>query len=237
MDVNEIQEIDYDIVENVKVALYRLWKSKIIVCLITMIGLLLAVIYVGIVGVHTSYYARASIFSAVYGSYQDSADGVKVMNTYAGLLGTAKVCDRAADSLTQYGIDSRKLQTMVSSGDIYLSGASSDSKSYSYRLTLVTFDSSSEYIVDITNAMANAFVDEINGLIGNSSLQVLNEASGYGSRESIDAKKMFVLFGAGAFLLACVAIFAKEFFSSRVYSITQCEQNRDRVLGVIPFDK
>lgn len=237
IDVNEIQTTDYDILENIKVSFYRLWKQKLIVFLVTLIGILTAFIYINYVGVHTNYYANASIYSAVYGSYEDSSYGVIVMNTYSSLLGTTRVCDRAAESLKQYGIESSQLKSMVSHGYIYLSGASSDSKSYGYSLTLCTVDSSSTYIVAITNAMANAFADEINDVLGTSTLQVLNESVGYGSYKSINVKLYILLFAAGFFLVACGVIFVKEFFSNKVYSVAQCEQNKDRVLGIIPYIK
>lgn len=237
MDIEELQSADINVLESINMAFYRLWKQKMVVLLVTIIGLLTSFLYVGIVGVHVSYYTRASIYSAVYGSYQDSADGVKVMNTYAGLLGTSKVCDRAAESLKDYGISSSQLSTMVNNGSIYLSGASSDSKSYGYRLTLVTRSSEIENIEVITNAMAYAFSDEINDMIGNSSLQVLDEADGYGTIQSIDIKQIVLLFTAGAFALSCFVIFVKEFFSKRVFSVVQCESDKDKVLGIIPYIK
>lgn len=235
MDIRELETADYDILENIKVALYRLWKAKGIVLVITLIGCLASFVYVGIVGIQTNYYAAAAIYSAVYGSYEESEDGVEVMNTYSDLLGSSRVCGRAADYLQEYGITSEQLRGMVNSGKIYLSGASRDSKSYSYKLTMVTISGSSENLVEITNAMARAFTDEINDLLGSSTLQVLDEATRATTMSSRGLTTYFVLFGAVAFILACGVIFVKEFFSSRVYSVAQCELDEEMVLGMIPY--
>lgn len=237
MDIRELETADYDILENIKAAGYRLWKQKIIVVLMTVVGVLASFIFIGIVGIQTSYYSRASIYSAVYGSYEESADGVAVMNTYASVLGSQRVCERAAASLQQYNISPSTLKSMVNSGRIYLSGASTDSKKYGYQLTLVVYTSSYENVVDVTNAMAKAFTDEINDLLGSSTVQVLDEALGYGISKSISVKLCVLIFGAVAFILTAVIIFMKEFFSAKVYTVSQCEQNKDLILGLIPYDK
>ena len=40
MNIEELETADYDILENIKVAFYRLWKMKIVVLLMTLIGFL-----------------------------------------------------------------------------------------------------------------------------------------------------------------------------------------------------
>ena len=93
MNIDELEMADYDILENIKVAFYRLWKMKIVVILMTLIGFLAFGVYVGLAGVKTSYFATASIYSAVYGSYEDSMGGVTVMNQYAREIGILKEKD------------------------------------------------------------------------------------------------------------------------------------------------
>lgn len=237
MDIQELETADYDLIENVKVAFYRLWKQKLVVVLMALIGLLVSFIFVGIVGVQTNYVASATIHSAVYGSYEDSTYGVKVMNTYASLLSSQRVCDRASMALQEYDISANDLKNMAKSGRIYLSGASSDSKKYGYQLTLVVYSGTSDYIVEIANAMAEAFTDEINDLMGNSMLQVLDQAQGYSSSKSLNVPLIMILFVALAFVATAGIIFVKEFFSPYVYSVSQCEQNKDLILGLIPYEK
>lgn len=235
VDVRELEMADYDILENIKAAFYRLWKLKYIVVLFSLIGMCAALVYVGIVGIHTNYYATASIYSVVYGSYSESTSGVTVMNTYSSMLGTTRVCERAAEKLGETGITATGLRNMVNSGNIYLSGASRDSKSYGYRLTLTVVSTAPDNITAIANAMASAYADEINDLLGTSSLQVLDEAQGYGMGNSINLKLYLVLFAAAGFAFSAGVIFVKEFFSPRVYTVAQCEQNRDLILGLIPY--
>lgn len=237
LDVKELETADYDILENIKAAFYRLWKLKMVVVLATLVGLLASLIYIAVVGVHTTYYSTASIFSAVYGSYQESTAGVQGMNMYANLLGTTRVCDRAVENLGQSTVSSRELQSMVNSGRVYLRGYSSDSKKYGYELTLVATSANSQNVVEIANAMAQAFADEINDLIGSRSVQVMNEAMAVHTTKSINVKMYILLFSVAAFVLSAGIIFVKEFFSSRVFLIGQCEQNEDKILGLIPDNR
>lgn len=236
IEVEELETADYDILENIKTAFYRLWKLKLVVIIMTLIGFLVFFVFIGVVGVHTTYSSTATIFSAVYGSYQDSADGVTVMNKYASLLGTSRVCSRAAASLNNVDISAETLRGLISSGNIYLVGASNDSKSYGYKLTLVVRLNSAENIQDITNAVAKAFADEINDLLGVSTLQVLDEATSYSVSKSINVKLYFALFGLASFVGTAGIIFLKEFFSPKVYSVAQCEHDERQILGLIPYD-
>lgn len=237
MDVQELETMDYDIIENAKMALYRLWKQKWIVVMVTLFGVFASFAFIGVVGVQTNYLAKATIYSAVYGSYEDSTYGVKVMNTYASLLKSQSVCERAAASLQDQGINATTLKNMASNGYIYLSGASRNSNSYGYQLTLVAYSGTSENVVAIANAMAQAYTDEINDLMGNNMLQVMDKALGYSSSKSLNVPLIIILFAAIAFIGTAGIIFVKEFFSPYVYSVAQCEQNKEMILGLVPYEK
>lgn len=237
MDIKEMEAVDYDIMENIKVAFWEIWKKKIFVVLATMIGALVALVYVGIVGRATYYGATSTVFSAAYGSYEDSSYGVSAMNTYADIIGSSRVCERAAEQLKQYDISSEQLKSMVANGSIYVDGASSDSKFYGYKLYIYVNARSPERVVAVANAMSNSFANELNDFLGASTIQVMDEADSYYSYQSINLKLYIVVFAAGAFIFSCAIIFVFAFFSPWVKSIAQCEMNANDVLGIIPYTK
>lgn len=237
MDIKELETADYDILENVKTAFYRLWKLKIVVVLMTLIGLLASVLYISMVGVYTNYRSSATIYSAVYGSSEETNAGVAMMNTYASLLGSTRVCERAANSIIDTNITAAQLRSMVNSGYIFISGASTSSKSYSYKLTLVVVSSDPQYVAVVANAMAQAFVNEINELQGTSTLQVLDEARGISSYKTLNVNLYVILFAAAAFIGSAGVIFVKEFFSPYVYSVAQCESDKEQILGLVPYKR
>lgn len=239
--VKELEIDDYNLFENIKAAFYRLWKQKIIVFIVTGLAICLSLIYVGIVGIKIKYYSTASIYSVVYGSSNESYSGVTLMNTYSDLISTSRVCDRAATTLSKYGYTSEILQSFAKSGYIYLSGASTNSKNFGYKLVLYVISPSLdtvplENITVIANAMANAFVDELNDISGMQTLQVMDEAKSVGRSQSMSTKIYMLLFAAVGFAGACGVIFIKEFFSSKVYTIGQCEGDKNQILGILPLN-
>ena len=237
MDIKELEAADYDLLENVKAAFHQLWKLKLVVILSALVGLLTFFIYLSFTGNQTVYQSAAGIYSAMYGSYEDSAEGVRAMNTYASMLGTSSVCARAAETLGDPDITADDLANMVRRGQIYLAGASSNSREFGYRLTLVTALESSNRIVDVTNAMAQAFSNELNDFLGVSTLRILDPATTYYMSQSINVKLYMALSGAAGLFLSAMIIFIQAFFSSKVYTIGQCEKNRDLILGMIPYSK
>lgn len=235
--MNELEFNDYSLLQNIKAAFYRLWKLKLTVVFSTAVAVLLAFIYITLAGDKYSFYSRATIYSAVYGSYSETVSGVTIMNTYSGILNSSRVCDRAAADIGDTRISSSYLQGLVNSGKISLSGVSTNSRSYGYELVLSTRLDSPEYVVVISNAMAKAFSSEINELVGDDVIQVFDVAThAYMTYESRN-KLVIVLAGAAGFILSAMVIFLLELFSSKVYLISQCVCDKDELLGILPYNE
>lgn len=126
---------------------------------------------------------------------------------------------------------------MVSAGRIALGGVSTNSKTYSNKLTMVVTSSTPDKVPEIANAMAEAFVNEINDLLGSKTLQVVDNAVTVQAYRTISVPLVVAIFGVVAFILTCGVIFVKEFFSARVYSVAQCEAKEELILGLIPYQK
>lgn len=236
-DIRSIEEQDFDIIENAFVALRELWKKKLLIILVTIAGFLMAVIFISIKGNSTNYYSSATLFSAVYGSYSDTTAGVAAMNRYTDLIKSSRVCSRAAQNLAGYNITTADLQRMTADGSIRVSGASTNSASYGYKLTVSVFSESKEQILAIANAMAAAFAAELNDLLGSQTIQVMDEATGYASFSTLNVAKYILLFTGAAFVLSCGLIFVLAFFSPWARSAAQCERDYDLILGMLPYTK
>ena len=236
-EIKNIETVDFDLIENVLVAIREVWKKRLLVLLITIAGFLLALIFVSIRGNSVRYYSSATLFSAVYGSYSDTNEGVAIMNRYSDLIRSSRVCNRAAQALVEYNIDTQDLQRMISDGMIKVSGANTQSTSYGYKLTISVFSDSSEQVLPITNAMASAFADELHDLIGSKAIQVMDEATNYSKFNTLNTKLYMLLFPGAAFALTCAVIFAVAFLSPWVRSVAQCEQDNDLILGLLPYAK
>ncbi len=236
-DIRIIEEQDFDIIENAVVALREVWKKKLLIILVTIAGFLMSIVFMSIKGNSTNYYCSATLFSAVYGSYSDTTTGVAAMNRYTDLIKSSRVCNRAAQDLADYNITSAELQRMAANGTIQVSGASTNSMSYGYKLTISVHSASKEQILAVTNAMASAFAAELNDLLGSQTIQVMDEATGYASYKTLNVALYVLLFTGVAFVLACGLIFVCAFFSPWVRSVAQCEQDCDLILGMLPYTK
>lgn len=236
-DIMIIEEQDFDIIENAFVALRELWKKKILIVLVTMAGFLMSIIFISIKGNSTNYYASATLFSAVYGSYSDTTTGVAAMNRYTDLIKSSRVCSRAAQDLAAYNVTSGELQQMTTNGLIKVSGASTNSASYGYKLTISVHSESKEQVLAITNAMASAFAAELNDLLGSQTIQVMDEAVRYASYSTTNVMLLILLFTGGAFAMSSGLIFVFAFFSPWARSIAQCESNSNLILGMLPYMK
>lgn len=234
LEVKELELADYDLLENIKTAFYRLWKLKSAVIIMTLIGLLTSFIFINFIGVKTNYEATSTIFSAAYGSLSDSSVGVTVMNTYSALLNSNRVCEKAAAELNNAAYTADVLKTMVEEEEIYISGANTNSRYYGYKIDLVAVAESPSDAIGIANAMADAFVMEINDIAGGGTLQVMDEARDVEESKSISVVLVALIFSGITFVFSALIIFAKEFFSEKVYTIPQCEQDEDLILGLIP---
>ena len=236
-DIRSIEDQDFDLIENIFVSLRELWKKKLLIILVTIAGFLMALIYISIKGNSVKYYSSATLFSAVYGSYSDTTAGVAAMNRYTDLIKSSRVCSRAAQNLVSYSLTTADLQRMTADGSIKVSGASSNSASYGYKLTLSVHSESKEKILAITNAMAAAFAAELNELLGSQTIQVMDEATGFASYRTVNIVKVILLFAGAAFVLSCGLIFVVSFFSPWARSVAQCEREEDLILGMLPYTK
>ena len=236
-EIRIIEEQDFDIIENAVVALREVWKKKLLIVLVTIAGFLMSVVFMSIKGNSVNYYSSATLFSAVYGSYSDTTTGVAAMNRYVELIKSSRVCNRAAQDLEGYNITSAELRRMASDGAIKVSGASTNSTSYGYKLTVSVYSESKEQILAIANAMASAFAAELNDLLGSQTIQVMDEATAYASYNTLNVTMYVLLFMGAAFVLSCGLIFVCAFFSPWVRSVAQCESDSDLILGMLPYFK
>ena len=78
---------------------------------------------------------------------------------------------------------------------------------------------------------------EINDLMGVKSLQVVERAFTPERYKVSTDYLMIALFAAVGFFLSAAIIFFKEFFSSKVYIVSQCEKDKNLILGMVPYSK
>lgn len=220
------KEIEIDLGRIVKAMIKKVW-------LILLAGVLafgVSIILVREVVQIKMYNASATVYSVVNGSYKLSVEGTNAMKDYSEIITTLKVCERAALLLGDDTIDGHYIMGSIS--PFYTKDSAI--------LTISAMDSNPELAVKIANAVANAFVIEMQAITGSNDIQLLDEAYTYYPYQAGDTSVMTkrLLFAAVGILIVCAYIALNEIFTSKLKTIRECTLGGEiELLGVIPVYK
>lgn len=226
---DEMKMADIIDIEDFRLAIAALWKRKILIVLVTLIGFFSCYLITVNVTDSQVYCATASVFCATYGSYQLSATDVRTMVNYSDFISSRKVCEYASSLLNDTAVTADQIQKMIM--------LSLSDNSYVMRISAAS--ESPKLAMNVANAVAEAFVTEVSNITGNDSIQILDEADRYIVSKENDILKKQLLFTGAAFFMVCAIIVLKELFSNKVRSLPQCLKfvMEDEILGIIPCFK
>ncbi len=209
-------------------ALKTAWGKRVLILVISIFCFLIGVFVTLNQPVRNVYSARTTVYSATYGSYQQSLAGTNAMIDYADIVSSKKVCQRAASILDAAGLTGDEIQAMISA----------DFNSNSYIMNIYANSTEPVLAKKVANAVAQAFVIEMNGITGGESIQLLDEAEHYFLSYN-GAKKLMLrrlLFGLSGLILSVAFIVVSELLSGRIKTIEQCVSlSEGKVLGMIPY--
>ena len=176
------------------------------------------------------YRAYSNVYSVSFGSYTDSVEGVYVLQTYSDIINSRKVANRAAMIIGDDSLDGEKIKSMIT--------YSYSEQSPVYYIYATSTDP--QLSMTIANAVAKAFVIEMNNIMGEDNAQILDEAYDYeqvfnGRKDQIKNILIITLLG----ILLCLFIIVMiSFFSNKVECVNDVTLNGEiEILGVIPnFD-
>lgn len=212
--------------EDIRLAFIAVWKSKFIAIIAAIVCLLLGFLVTINKQAVDSYRAVATVYSAVFGSYEESVDAAAAMLSYSGVVSSTKVCDRAASIVGNADIDAKEIQSMIS---VYTSSSSVVMSIYAY-----SYDP--KLAQAVANAVAEAFVIEIRTITGSDAIQLLDKAdtatlASDGSRSILI---MRALAGLAGFAVVVLFVFVKALFSNRLRSLRQIELLEEPIVAIIP---
>lgn len=196
-----------------------------------------AVIVTGIVFLRTyntpvTYVAKSTLYSSVYGSTKESVQEASNMKSYAELIYTEKVCERARVILnTTYGysgLSASQISNMIS--------VSSNKDSVIITVSAVSRDP--QQAIMVANAVAQSFEIEAKSITGDTTVQVLDVASSVSLSGRPGYIKKCLIALAAALLIPMIFISLKEIFSDNVYHVEDASLKGELdIIGVIPFEK
>ena len=173
------------------------------------------------------YSASVSLYSAAYGSVSETTQVTKVMQSYASVITSNKIAERAASILGDNTINGSYIRSIT--GVSY----SEDSPI----LYISANDTNGARAVMIVNAVAESFIIEAQNLTGSEGVRILDKATA-AYEISNNSRRYTVLGALGGVLAVALLIGIIEIFSDRVYRVEDAElEGKLEIIGVIPDQK
>lgn len=204
-------------------AVFRKWW---LIAISTVVFITLGLVFTNTVQVPI-YYSEATVYSMAYGSYQEALEGASVMKTYADIVSSRKVAERAALIIGDDTITAQTIQAMVEV----------DYVSSSPILTISATSFNPELTIKVANAVADAFIIEVKNITGSDSVQLLDSAvdSKVFNNGGMSRGMKRTIAGLVGVLLPCMIIFLKEILTTKLYSVDDASLNgKMEIIGFIP---
>lgn len=228
-------EIEIDIGRCIR----ALWSKKLLILVITF---LFAVIGISLTleEREDKYKATTTLYSVASGSYSESKTGISAMNDYVDVATSHKVCQRAAYMLGRPDIDASTVMksiTVVESESSSGSSAATRLANDSAIIIITAVTNDADLSMQMADAVAEAFVMEMENIIGTASVQILDEAYDYevASYGNAERWKIRVLATAFGFIISCCMIVFFEIFDGYIRTIREGSIRGELpIIGVIP---
>ena len=215
-----------------------LLKGKLFILLLTILG--------GIIGIsaalfavkdHNEYEAVSSVYNISYGSYAESEQGLSALRTYSDIIKSYRVAERAALLLADPTVTKDMIYNMINVDSRVVRGTTYVYEDNSSVILIHANSESESNAIRIVNAVADAFVMEINGISETESTRVLDYA--YDGEVVYNAvATQLTVAGAGfvgGFVLGCMIILCGIVFSGKIVSVNDAGlYGQMEIVGVIP---
>jgi len=203
-----------------------LLRNKLLIILITGIGLFAGLLFTARRPAASQYDATAAL-SVAFGYDQGQISGSTVISHYSALVTSNRVCEYAASLLEGEGLTGSQIRRMVSISE----GNSS------YVLRISARSTSPRLAIMVANAVAEGFVAQVSVMTGNRTVRVMDAAVSAGIVDSNRSMSIRLLAPAAAFIIACVLVVLMEMYTRTLRSVKQCVVHEGELLAVIPLPK
>jgi len=216
--------------EDFKICIAILWKKKLLIICVTILALLVGLLFTINEQTVNTYVAKTSIYSVGYGSVQETSSLSNALLSYAEIITSNKVCERAASLLVgKIALNATDIQRMI--------GVNAINNSV---IEIRAISTDPETSIYVTNAVAEAFVREVTSITENDTIQILDAADSCtlnvnGAKDLITKRFFFAMIG---FAGISAYIIYTELKSNKIRSVVQCiDKDENEILGIVPCMK
>ena len=198
----------------IRVSFVQIWKNKFLIALVTLLFFLVGILYSSWQNVNNTYYAEATIYTVYGATTQEITIATSALSGYSDIIQSKKVCERAEAMIGEAGITADYIRNVIQT---------SYNKS-STIMTIAAFSDNPMVALKIANAVAQAFVMEIQSITGDNKIQMLDEAdevhlSSNGLKGMV---KTIILFAMAGVAISIMIIVGAIIFSNKIKSVEQC---------------
>ncbi|SEL73146.1 Capsular polysaccharide biosynthesis protein [Butyrivibrio sp. ob235] len=186
------------------------------------------------------YGASATVYASADNSYSDAANAVTAMNAYMDVAKSHKVCQRAALILGRSDVETSDIQNSIYVSSSAESGSSAAALARANSATIISFNATTtdaNLSMEMANAMAQAYMIEMNNILHNDSIKILDNAYSYYTahnafRAALKKRIQFMIIG---FALACMLVVFSDIFDSKVRTVREATiRDNLPIIGIIP---
>lgn len=182
------------------------------------------------------YSASSSVYS-VASTYKETQTGTSAMNDYMQLATSMKVCERASLLLGSADITGSDVMSSISVALSSTNSSSTYTQTDSAILKITAYWTDPVIAMEMSQAVAEAFIIEINNMLGADVVQLLDKPYTYSvyynaTQNMWKVRILAVLAGA---VLAAAVIVLTEIFGTRARTVRECSLREQLpIIGVIP---
>ncbi len=218
-----------------------LWKHRYFVIAMGILGTIIGVLFtIFVVPKENKYTATASVYCVSYGSLTESVDGTSVMRTYSSIIKSHRVTEHAAMLIADPEITGEDIYEEIEVDPLVVRGTTYVYETDTPIISMHAVHEDENHAVSVVNAVADAFVQEINSMSDIMAIQVLDYA--YDGTLTYNAMQtcflVVILLTLLGIFLGCLIILFRVVFTDRVLSVTDAGLfGQMDVVGIIPeFD-
>ncbi len=203
---------------NLHINIFRCLRELVRKCWIIVIAVM-AMIIIGTLMYQqsvkeVSYYASASVYSVIYGDYDEAAALQNVARAYS-FLATGRAVAKRAELKLDGRYQWEQIQKMIeTSGDSTAMGV----------INITAYAKSRDDAIDLANAVAEGYVVEVRNVSGSANIRMLDKAvsakrNGVGEKSRMKTLAIYALIG---LILSAAGIVAYTIYSPYINGIEQC---------------
>lgn len=183
------------------------------------------------------YDAQAAVYSIAYGSFDESEKGISAILAYSDIIKSYKIAEKAALLIGDGNLNKEKIYDMIEVEEKVIQGTTYVYENDSSVIRIHAVSNNHDEAVKVVNAVADAFVMEINGISDSNSTDVLDYA--YTAEKSYNAlleQAMWLGICIVAGVLICAFyICYKVIFSDTIVSVKDASlYGQFDIIGAIP---